>query len=102
MLFELGNAPYAVLAAVESAPLGPALEESLSGTLAAAGDPSARTPHLDQLTAEGVRFTRSFATTAASAPSRASFLTGQYARRHGVADRATPLPSQPPTFERMR
>jgi arylsulfatase A-like enzyme len=36
------------------------------------------TPHLDRLAADGVRFTRVFATSPVCAPSRSAFLTGQY------------------------
>jgi arylsulfatase A-like enzyme len=35
---------------------------------------------------EGVRFTQGFDTTALCCPSRSSFLTGEYARHHGVHD----------------
>ncbi len=61
-----------------------------------AGNPVVRTPHLDRLAAGGVLFRNSFATTSICATSRASFLCGQYARRHGVHDFRTPL--KPETF----
>lgn len=51
-----------------------------------------RTPELDRLAAHGVRFTDAFVTTATCCTSRASILTGQYARRHRVNDFAAPLP----------
>lgn len=60
-------------------------------TLGSMGNPIIQTPHLDQLAAEGVLFRNSFATTSICATSRASFLTGQYARRHGVHDFRTIL-----------
>jgi N-acetylglucosamine-6-sulfatase len=50
-----------------------------------------RTPHLDRLAREGVRFANAYCTTPLCSPARASFLTGLYAWRHGVrnnADRA--------------
>jgi N-acetylglucosamine-6-sulfatase len=48
------------------------------------GHPIVRTPHMDRLRREGVLFENAFVTTSLSAPSRASFLTGVYAHRHGV------------------
>lgn len=55
------------------------------------GDPVAKTPHLDSLAAAGVVFHHSFVTTSICAVSRASILTGQWMRRHGVRDFATGL-----------
>ena len=52
----------------------------------AAGNPVARTPHIDRLAREGARFRNAFATTPLCSPSRASILTGQYARTHGITD----------------
>ena len=52
-------------------------------TLGIAGHPVVRTPHLDHLAIEGVRFRRSYVTTAICGVSRASFLTGQWMSRHG-------------------
>ena len=48
--------------------------------------PGLQTPVLDRIAAEGVRFTDSTVTTALCSPSRASFVTGEYARRHGVVN----------------
>ncbi len=53
---------------------------------AAAGHPFARTPHIDRLAREGVRFLNAFATTPLCSPSRASILTGLYAHHHGILD----------------
>ncbi|MEW4454244.1 sulfatase [Bremerella sp. JC817] len=55
------------------------------------GNPVIKTPNIDRLAQEGVVFDNAFATTAICATSRASFLTGQYARRHGVVDFKTVL-----------
>lgn len=49
------------------------------------------TPHIDRLARDGLRLTNMFCTTSICATSRASFLTGQWARRHGVYDFRTPL-----------
>ncbi len=52
-------------------------------TLGAAGNPVVKTPVLDQLAAEGVRFTHNCVTTAICGVSRASLFTGQWMSRHG-------------------
>jgi arylsulfatase A-like enzyme len=57
--------------------------------LACAGHPFVRTPNLDRLAHEGVRFANAFCTTPLCRPARASFLTGLYAWQHGVKDNTT-------------
>jgi N-acetylglucosamine-6-sulfatase len=52
--------------------------------LSLAGYPSVRTPEIDSLAAAGVRFRSACVTTSLCSPSRASYLTGCYAHRHGV------------------
>jgi N-acetylglucosamine-6-sulfatase len=52
--------------------------------------PWLKTPHFDRLAREGVHFRNSFVTTSLCSPSRASFLTGQYAHCHGVTHNLTP------------
>lgn len=47
------------------------------------GDPLARTPNLDRLAAEGVRFTHAYVTQASCSPSRSSILTGLYPHQNG-------------------
>ncbi len=49
---------------------------------------AARTPNLDALAAEGVRFDFAHAHAVVTLPSHASILTGQYAFQHGVRDNA--------------
>ena len=48
------------------------------------GNDIIQTPNLDQLAMQGVRFRNCFATTSICCVSRASILTGQYERRHGI------------------
>jgi arylsulfatase A-like enzyme len=52
-------------------------------TLGVAGNPVVKTPTLDRLAAEGVRFTHNCVTTAICGVSRASLYTGQWMSRHG-------------------
>jgi arylsulfatase A-like enzyme len=53
---------------------------------------SVRTPNLDRLAMEGVRFLNAFVTTSICCTSRASIFSGTYARRHEVWDFERPLP----------
>jgi arylsulfatase A-like enzyme len=55
------------------------------------GDRLAQTPHVDALAKRGIVFRNCFVTTSICAVSRASFFTGQYARRHKINDFATGL-----------
>ncbi len=52
--------------------------------MSCAGNKILRTPHMDRLAAEGVRFGQAFVTNALCAPSRACVLTGLYTHAHGV------------------
>jgi arylsulfatase len=52
-------------------------------TLGCAGNPVVKTPNLDRLADEGVRFTHACVTTAICGVSRASLFTGQWMSRHG-------------------
>jgi arylsulfatase A len=54
------------------------------GDLASYGNPTIRTPRLDRMAAEGIRFTSFYAAAAVCTPSRAAFLTGRYAVRSGL------------------
>jgi len=58
------------------------------------GNKIIKTPNLDSLAAGGVIFDNAFVTTAICCSSRASILTGQHMRRHGIYDFATPLSSE--------
>ncbi len=53
------------------------------------GDPYARTPRLDQLAAEGVRFENAFVPYSVCSPSRAAFLTGLHPHQNGQIGLAT-------------
>ena len=66
----------------------------------AAPFPWFRTPNLDRLANEGARFRNAFVTTSLCSPSRASLLSGRYARRHKVLDNFTEYPEQLPSYPR--
>ena len=53
-------------------------------TLGCYGNPDIRTPHIDQLAKEGVRFTRALSSNPVCSPTRATFLTGLIPSQHGV------------------
>lgn len=48
------------------------------------GNGNIKTPHLDSLAKQGIRFDRAFGVSSSCSPSRASFITGQYISTHGV------------------
>lgn len=52
--------------------------ENIGHDLGSYGEKLVRTPHMDRLAAEGVRYTRVFSTSPVCAPSRSAFLTGMY------------------------
>ncbi len=60
------------------------------------GSPNVKTPNIDRLASEGVRFANMFCTTSLCSPSRASLLTGLYAHNHTVRDNFTELPAALP------
>ncbi|MGQ9505339.1 MAG: sulfatase family protein [Thermogutta sp.] len=58
------------------------------------GHPHIKTPHIDQLAREGMRFDRAFLTCSSCSPSRASILTGRYPHATGAAELHQPLPPE--------
>jgi arylsulfatase A-like enzyme len=54
------------------------------GDLGCYGHPSIRTPHLDRMAAEGMRFTEFYSAAEVCTPSRTALLTGRYPIRSGM------------------
>ncbi len=65
--------------------------------LGCAGDPNARTPHLDRLATDGLRFTRAVAGSPLCCPFRGSLLAGRYPHAC-VPGHQYPLPPDMPTI----
>ena len=67
------------------------------------GNTVVKTPHLDQLAAESIQFTRCYVPTPQCAPSRASVLTGRYPHATGVTTNGPTLDPSKDTFtERLK
>ena len=54
------------------------------GDLACFGHPTIKTPHLDQMAEEGMKFTQFYSAAPVCTPSRAALLTGRYPIRSGM------------------
>lgn len=67
------------------------------------GHPTIRTPNLDRLAREGMRFTKGFVTAASCSPSRASMITGRYPHNTDAEELHWPVPKEQVTFvEKLR
>jgi len=66
--------------------------------LSCLGHPFVETPRLDRLAEQGILFSNAFVTTSLCTPSRASFITGQYAHTHGVQNNLTTWRNENVTF----
>ncbi len=63
---------------------------------------AARTPHLDKLAEEGMRFTRCLVTNSICGPSRATILTGKYSHLNGFSvNEGTEFDSAQQTFPKL-
>jgi arylsulfatase A-like enzyme len=60
------------------------------GDFSSYGAPDIRTPHIDRLAKEGVRFTDFYANGAVCSPTRAALISGRYQQRVGVENVLTP------------
>ena len=67
------------------------LDQFRADSLSCAGHPIVRTPALDDLASQGVRFTKHYSQAAPCAPGRAALYTGTYQMNNRVVANGTPL-----------
>lgn len=72
-------------------------DDHAQSALSLYGNAILKTPNLDRIGREGIRFDQAFVTTSVCAPSRASYLTGLYAHTHGVTSNG----EEPGWYEQM-
>ncbi|MHC4325874.1 MAG: sulfatase family protein, partial [Planctomycetota bacterium] len=61
-------------------------DDQRADTMGCAGNPIIKTPNMDAMAKDGVRFTNAFVTTSICASSRASIFSGQWTSRHGISN----------------
>lgn len=84
-------------------------DQQRADTLGCYGAPVCRTPCLDQLASDGLRFDRAYTTCALCSPARVSMFTGLYPHTHGVRTNTesptlwptADLPDDVPTLPRL-
>ena len=77
------------------------MDQLRADALSCAGHEVVRTPTLDRLATEGVRFANHFANCAPCAPGRASLLTGLWQMNHRVLENGAPLASDLPMLPQL-
>jgi len=65
------------------------------------GHKTLKTPHLDVLAAQGMRFTNAYLTTSSCSPSRCSIISGRYPHNMGAPELHTSLPEGQPLFPKL-
>jgi len=65
------------------------------------GHPHIRTPNVDRLAREGMRFDRAFLTCSSCSPSRSSIMTGRYPHSTGAEQLHWPLPADQVMFPKL-
>ena len=74
------------------------LDQLQADSLGCAGHPVIRTPAIDGIAAQGLRFTGVHTVSPVCQPSRVSFVTGRYPHNHGIWHNRGELPVNYPTF----
>src|SRR5260370_99489 len=92
--------PAAAGVAAQNAPRAPrpdflviVTDDQGGGGVGGFGNPEVRTPNLDRLASEGVRFTQWYANAPVCSASRAAIMTGKYPDRTGVRGALSSEPS---------
>ena len=62
------------------------------------GHPNIRTPNVDRLAANGIRFANAYLTTSQCSPTRCSVISGRYPHNTGAPELHQPLPAEQPMF----
>lgn len=65
------------------------------------GHPTIKTPNIDRLAANGLRFTNAYLTTSSCSPSRCSLITGRYPHNTGAPELHTRLPDSQIRFPEL-
>ncbi|MBT5456423.1 MAG: sulfatase-like hydrolase/transferase, partial [Rhodospirillaceae bacterium] len=73
-------------------------DQQRSDWMSCAGHPVLKTPNIDAIAANGVRFENFHATSPVCMPNRASFMTGRYPTTHGLRSNGCFLPLRANTF----
>jgi arylsulfatase A-like enzyme len=76
-------------------------DDHAAHAISAYGSRINRTPNIDRIAQEGLRFANCFCTNSICAPSRAVILTGKYSHVNGVRDNATRFDGSQPTFPKL-
>ena len=93
--------PLAAQAAATDGPVNVLIfiaDDQGEGDLSCYGHPVLKTPNIDRLAAEGMRFDRALLTISSCSPTRASFLTGRWPHSTGAEDLHQPLPADQKTL----
>ena len=67
-------------------------DQQTATAMSCAGNPDLRTPNMDRIAAQGVRFTNAYCAFPLSGPTRASMFTGYYPSEIGMGENEIPLP----------
>lgn len=65
------------------------------------GHPTIKTPHIDRLSKQGMRFDQAFLTISSCSPSRASIITGKYPHLTNAEELHWPVPADQTTFTEL-
>lgn len=76
-------------------------DDQRADSMGCAGNPILKTPNMDRLAREGVRFTNAFVTNSLCGPSRATCMTGLYSHNTGVRVNDGTFPREQITFLEM-